>query len=153
VILDIDMDPGMSGLQVFDELQRLGSPLLVILLSGVLNVPIATSHMERGAFYCLEKGREETLLLQRVEQAMERAGMVAAKVKSSQNAKTLWNTLTPREKDVARLNRHGWVNKRIANELQIGVRAVETHNLHLFKKLDVRNATELDRLMRDNEIS
>ena len=39
VLLDIDMDPGMSGLNVFDELRSIGSPLVVILLSGVLNVP------------------------------------------------------------------------------------------------------------------
>ena len=152
LLLDIDMDPGMSGLQVFDELHRLGSPLLVILLSGVLNVPIAASYMDKGVFYCLEKGREESFLLQRVEQAMQRAGDMAVKVKTAQDAKALWKTLTPREQDVARLNRHGWVNKRIANELNIGVRAVETHNLHLFKKLGIRNSTELDRLMRESDI-
>jgi FixJ family two-component response regulator len=152
VILDIDMDPGMSGLLVFDELRRVSSPLLAILLSGVLNVPTAASYMEKGVFYCLEKTCETSVLLQRVEQAMQRAADIAVKVKSAHAVMQLWNTLTPREKDVARLNRHGWVNKRIADTLDIGVRAVETHNLHLFKKLELRNSTELDRLMRDNDI-
>ena len=49
VILDVRMPPGISGIQVFDELQKQASPLVVILLSGHLDVPTTASSMEKGA--------------------------------------------------------------------------------------------------------
>jgi DNA-binding NarL/FixJ family response regulator len=48
--------------------------------------------------------------------------------------------------------RKGWANRLIADELAIGVRAVETHRAKVYDKLWVSNPTELDRLMRDNEV-
>jgi FixJ family two-component response regulator len=152
VLLDIDMDPGMSGLNVFDELRRLGSPLVVILLSGVLNVPTATAYMEKGVFYCLEKTCENPLLLQRVEQALGRAEGLSIKKIAKMDALKLWEELTPTEMDVARIDRRGLLNKQTAGELGKNTRTVETHKSHFYKKLRIRSAAELDRFMRDNDI-
>jgi FixJ family two-component response regulator len=152
LILDLDMDPGMSGQRVFEEMKKLDSPLVVMLLSGVLNVPIATSHMEKGVFYCLEKGVEETILLQRVEQAMDRAKKLSEKLVSIQVALKLWEKLTPREKDVARVARRGLLNKQTADILNLDVRTVETHISHIYKKQGFRSSTALDRFMRENDI-
>jgi FixJ family two-component response regulator len=152
VLLDIDMDPGMSGLNVFDELRSLGSPLVVILLSGVLNVRTATAFMEKGVFYCLEKTCDESLLLQRVEQALGRAESISIKQMSKMDGLKLWELLTPTEMDVARIDRRGLLNKQTADELGKNVRTVETHKSHFYKKLLIRSAAELDRFMRDNDI-
>jgi two-component system response regulator DctR len=152
VLLDIDMDPGMSGLNVFDELRKQGSPLVVTLLSGVLNVPTAAAYMEKGVFYCLEKNCAESFLLQRVEQAMEFAQSLSEKLVHKMDALKLWETLTPRQRDVARVDRRGMLNKQTADELGIDVRTVETHKSHIYKKLGLRSATALDRLMRENDI-
>jgi FixJ family two-component response regulator len=152
LILDLDMDPGMSGQRVFEEMKKLDSPLVVILLSGVLNVPIATSHMEKGVFYCLEKGVEESVLLQRVEQAMESAKILSEKLVSKRKALKLWETLTPREKDSARVVRRGMLKKQAAGELGIEQRTVETFVYNIYKKLGLRGPTALDRFMRENDI-
>ena len=152
VLLDIDMDPGMSGLNVFDELLLQGSPLIVTLLSGVLNVPTAAAYMEKGVFYCLEKNCAESVLLQRVEQAMESAGNLSEKLASKTDALKLWETLTPSERDVAHVVRRGLLNKQSADMLGISRRTVETHISHIYKKLPLRSPTALDRFMRENDI-
>jgi FixJ family two-component response regulator len=152
VLLDIDMDPGMSGLNVFDELRSIGSPLVVILLSGVLNVPTATAYMEKGVFYCLEKTCEESLLLQRVEQALGRAKSISIKEMAKSDALKLWELLTPTEMEVAHIDRRGLLNKQTADALGKNVRTVETHKSHFYRKLHIRSAAELDRFMRDNDI-
>lgn len=151
VVLDVRMG-GISGLQVFDELHKLDSPLLIILLSGHLDVPIAKNYTKKGAFDCLEKPIDEAVLLAIVGEAMQKASKVGADLISKRGVRTRWETLTMREKDVARHMRKGWANKLIADELQIGVRAVETHRAKVYDKLWVSNPTELDRLMRDNDI-
>lgn len=151
VVLDVRMG-GISGLQVFDELRRLEIPLVVVFLSGHIDIPIAISYTKKGAFDCLEKPFDESLLLDKVALAMQHAASLAARLVSRNEVFSRWETQTPRERDVARLVRSGWANKLIADELQIGVRAVETHRAKVYDKLWVSNPTELDRLMRDNDI-
>lgn len=46
-------------------------------------------------------------------------------------------TLTQREHEVLVLLAKGYSNKRIAQELDVGVRTVETHRLNLRRKLDI----------------
>jgi two-component system, LuxR family, response regulator TtrR len=152
VVLDVRMG-GISGLQVFDEMQRLNSPLVVVFLSGHIDIPIAISYTKKGAFDCLEKPFDESLLLEKVAQAMRHAEGIASSLVLKREVLARWETLTPRETDVARLVRQGWANKRIADALQIGVRAVETYRAKVYDKLWVSNPTELDRLMRDNGIA
>jgi two-component system response regulator TtrR len=151
VVLDIRMG-GISGLQVFDELRRVASPLVVILLSTYLDVPIATSYTKKGAFDCLVKPHDESLLVERVGLAMQHASDTAAELIAKGKVKLRWETLTPREKDVARLVRLGWKNNLIADELKIGVRAVETHRLNGFSKMWANNNVELGDMMRDHDI-
>lgn len=51
--------------------------------------------------------------------------------------------LTPREKNVCLLVVQGYTNKEISAELLISERTVETHRANVFRKLNVRNAAEL----------
>lgn len=60
-----------------------------------------------------------------------------------------WDTLTPREMEVAQLAAQGKRNSEIARDLHISTRTVETHLKHIYGKLDVRSRTELSRLIRD----
>jgi len=53
--------------------------------------------------------------------------------------------LTPREQDVIGYVALGKSNKVIALELGLSMRTVETHRARIFRKMGVRNATELAR--------
>jgi len=60
-----------------------------------------------------------------------------------------WDTLTPREMEVAQLAAQGKRNSEIARDLHISVRTVETHLTNIYAKLGVRSRTELARLIRN----
>lgn len=55
----------------------------------------------------------------------------------------LWNTLTVREREVARLVAIGRRNKEIASDLCLSQLTVETHLKHIYDKLEIRSRTEL----------
>ncbi len=70
------------------------------------------------------------------------AGAFAQSCKISQ-WQGLWNTLTVREREVARLVAKGRRNKEIANDLYLSRLTVETHLKHIYDKLEIRSRTEL----------
>jgi DNA-binding NarL/FixJ family response regulator len=51
--------------------------------------------------------------------------------------------LTRRERQIARLVALGRSNREVAEELVVGVRTVETHLEHIFRKLSVQTRTEV----------
>jgi FixJ family two-component response regulator len=153
VILDLRMD-GMSGLQVFDELRSRGSQLVVVFLSGHGDIPSAIAAVQSGAFTWLEKPCADATLLHAVGRALDRAAELAAECRHRDEARKLWDRLTPREKDVARHVAMGKANKVIARDIvpPMEPRTVETHRARIFAKLDVANSNELDRFIRDNRL-
>ncbi|WP_198937952.1 response regulator transcription factor [Pelomonas sp. KK5] len=149
-ILDLRLD-GLSGLQVFDALRQRASPLVVVFLSGHGDIPVAVQAVQDGAFGWLEKPCSDERLLETVEKALARAAEIATRLQARQAALALWQRLTPREMQVARLVAEGHANKRIAQLLApIEPRTVETHRAHVFAKLALANSHELERFIREH---
>ena len=152
VLLDLRMTPGMSGLQVFDALRKQDSPLVVIFLSGHGTIPDSVAAMKDGAADWLEKPCSEERLLGAVNLALERAAAVASRRSVKLQRLAPWQSLTPRETEVASLVRLGRANKAIAKVLGIDPRTVEAHRARVYQKLDVDNPSEIDRYMRDMDM-
>ncbi|WP_110971223.1 helix-turn-helix transcriptional regulator [Pseudomonas huaxiensis] len=51
--------------------------------------------------------------------------------------------LTPREREIALLLQNGACNKTLARQLELGLPTVKTHLINLFRKVGVKNRTEL----------
>jgi len=142
---------GVSGLQVFDALRAQDSPLVVIFLSGHGDIPMAVEAVQNGAFGWLEKPCNDERLLDSIARALQRAGEIAVRRQARQAAQALWDKLTPREMQVARLVAEGKPNKQIALELApLEQRTVETHRAHVFAKLGLANSHQLDRFLREH---
>ena len=60
------------------------------------------------------------------------------------------DTLTPREREVARMVRLGGNNKMIARELDISERTVKAHLSAIFRKLDIQNRLHLALYFSEN---
>jgi FixJ family two-component response regulator len=147
-VLDLRLS-GMSGLQVFDALRERKSPLVTLFLSGHGDISLAVDATKKGAFGWLEKPCKDTLLRDTVAQAMAEAHRSYSVFLQKAQQLSLWQTLTPREQEVAWQLRNGAPNKIIARVLDIDVRTVETHRAKVYSKLDIHNPTGLESFIRN----
>ncbi|GAC1603402.1 MAG: response regulator [Ramlibacter sp.] len=150
LLLDVRM-PGLSGLELFDQLAVLGlvEAMPVIFLTGHADVPTAVHMVKRGAFDFCEKPFSDNALVDRVEQAIRRSAEVLATRQGRRQLKSRLQELTERERDVMRLVVEGLPNKLIADQLDISVRTVEVHRARVFDKMEVKSAVELANLLRE----
>lgn len=144
LVLDVRMD-GMSGVELFDELQRRGSALPVIFLTGHGDVPLAVAAVKKGAFDFVEKPSNENDLVDRVLAAMRHGEEESRRHEEAAEVAARLGTLTPRERQVMERVLAGDHNKGIADALGIAVRTVEVHRARIFEKMAVRSAVELAR--------
>ena len=152
VILDLRMG-AMSGLQVFDDLRARASALAVLFLSGNGDISVAVEAVQKGAFGWLEKPCDDQRLLEKVQEALAWSSAQRIKLCARRDADALWQKLTPREKEVARLVAEGKPNKVIARDLApIEPRTIESHRAHIFAKLRLSNSNELDRFLREHAL-
>ncbi|ELB2279629.1 response regulator [Vibrio alginolyticus] len=138
VILDSRM-PNFRGQQVHQILNQANSPLAVIYLTGHGDVPMAVDALQAGAVNFFQKpvkGDElARAILQGQAQSATNLDMAVAK--------SAYESLTPREKDILRLIIEGKRNIRIADELCIAMRTVEVHRANLLKKFSAKTVAEL----------
>ncbi len=145
VILDVRM-PGISGLDLFEQLVARGEGMPVIFITAFADVPMAVRALKSGAVEFVEKPFNRQTLLDKVQRAIkedcERRGRLVARQSVSQR----FRRLTEKEQEVVVLIKEGLPNKEIANRLEITSRAVELRRSSLMRKLGVRSLAGLLRL-------
>jgi FixJ family two-component response regulator len=142
LVADIRM-PGMSGLDLQDELNRLGAHIPLIFITGHGDVPMAVDAMKSGALDFIEKPFRDQELLDRVNQAVS-----WDKERRTRNLETLairerLAALTPRETEVMERVVQGQANKVIAMDLGVSQRTVEIHRARVMEKMEVRSVAKL----------
>ena len=142
LILDVRM-PGMSGLQLQDELALRHIQLPIIFLTGFADIPMAVGAIRKGALDLITKPVNGAVLLARVHSALEtnRLQREASAARALFEARLL--KLTQREREVLVLALSSMPNKTISSELGISVRTIEGHRSHIFLKLDIDSLVEL----------
>ncbi|HHX8563899.1 response regulator [Vibrio sp. RM-44-3] len=138
IILDSRM-PNLRGQQVHKILNQANSPLAVIYLTGHGDVPMAVDALQAGAVNFFQKPVKGDELAQAILQGQVQS---AANLDMAA-AKSAYESLTPREKDILRLIIAGKRNIRIADELCIAMRTVEVHRANLLKKFSAKTVAEL----------
>jgi FixJ family two-component response regulator len=147
-LLDVRM-PGMSGLELQKELERRGSSLPIVFMTGHGDVPMAVDAMRGGAVNFLQKPFRDDDLLESIHKAMTCYRQQSDQAGRRDRQRERISTLTPRELEVARRIAKGQANKVIAADLDISLRTVEQHRANLMDKLNVRTVADLVRLMID----
>jgi FixJ family two-component response regulator len=142
VLLDIRM-PGMSGLELFEQMCAKGMRLPVIFITGHGDVPMAVRAIKKGAFDFLQKPFNDQDLLDRVQAALrEDIGRRNSDVER-QSLRERRERLTPREREIMERVVAGQANKVIAIDLGLSERTVELHRAHVMEKMEVRSLAEL----------
>ena len=145
LVLDIRM-PGMSGLELQQHLNRMGSMLPVIFITGHGDVPMAVQAMKEGAFEFVQKPFRDQDLLDRINHALkqdqENRNSLALRADVAQRLASL----TPRERQVMELVVDGAANKVIAIDLALSERTVEIHRAKVMEKMGARSVAHLVKL-------
>ena len=118
LVLDVRM-PGMSGLDLQNELAARAIHVPIIIITGHAEVPVAVRALKAGAMDFIEKPFSDQLLLDRIRRAIE-VDAEARRVRSEQaEVAARLGQLTPRERQVMDLVIAGKANKVIASELDL----------------------------------
>ncbi len=142
ILLDIRM-PGMSGMELLENLRAQGIQLPVIVITGHGDVPLAVRAMKQGAFDFLQKPFPAQALLDRVYAALESIQKSQLKNQELDNLRNSFDALTAREREIMELVVAGSPSKAIGMKLGISSKTVDIHRASIMKKLDVRNIAEL----------
>ena len=145
LVLDIRM-PGMSGLELQQHLNRMGSMLPVIFITGHGDVPMAVQAMKEGAFEFVQKPFRDQDLLDRINHALERDKENRSSLARRADVLHRTDSLTPREKQVMASVVDGAANKVIAIDLGLSERTVEIHRAKVMEKMGARSVAHLVKL-------
>jgi FixJ family two-component response regulator len=145
LVLDIRM-PRMTGLELQERLNEMGSLLPVIFITGHGDIPMAVDAMRRGALDFIRKPFREQDLLERINEALDLESGRREKKLDGQRLQHRVASLTEREREVFELVADGEMNKAIAQDLGISERTVELHRSQVMKKLGARTLAQLVRI-------
>jgi len=143
-IVDVRM-PGMSGLELQDELIARGVPYPIIFITGHGDVPMAVSTMKKGAVDFIEKPFDQDALKTLVERMLGEARTRASETERRRISEALVAKLTPREQQVLERIVAGRLNKQIADDLGISIKTVEAHRANIMDKLNANTVADLMR--------
>jgi FixJ family two-component response regulator len=145
LVLDIRM-PRMTGLELQERLNEMGSLLPIIFMTGHGDIPMAVDAMRRGALDFIRKPFREQDLLERINEALDLESGRRKRELDLQRLNDRVASLTEREQEVFKRVADGEMNKVIAQDLGISERTVELHRSQVMKKLEVRTLAQLVRM-------
>ena len=113
LVLDVRM-PGMSGLELQEQLNLKGAIIPVIFVTGHGDVPMAVEAMQHGAFDFLQKPFRDQDLLDRIQRALATDRENRIQLTQKDHIRARLESLTPREREVLQLMTRGRPNKLMA---------------------------------------
>lgn len=145
VVTDVRM-PGMSGMELIEELRKVGAPHPVIVLTGHADVPLAVAAMKAGVSDFLEKPFEDEALIAAVRTALASGGGGGERDAEMAALRGRLEQLTQREREVFDAIVAGDSNKAAALRLGISPRTVEIYRANVMTKMKAQSLSELVRL-------
>ncbi len=142
LIADVRM-PGMSGLELQEQLIARKAPLPIVFITGHGDVPMAVSTMKKGAVDFLEKPFNESDLREIVARMLEHANLRVSQAQAQRVHDAMLARLTAREQQVLERIVAGRLNKQIADDLGISIKTVEAHRANIMEKLEVTTVADL----------
>jgi len=133
----------MSGLDFQIQLEKAAVHIPIIFMTGHGDIPMSVKAMKAGAADFLTKPFRQQEMLDAVTVAIERDRKRRENEKIVSNLQALFETLTPREREILALVSAGLMNKQIAAELSIAQITVKIHRGRVMKKMGTRSLAAL----------
>ena len=155
VIMDIGM-PLLNGLEATRQIKRDRPETSVLILTMHENPEYVPQVLAAGGSgYVLKQaaGKELVLAIRAVARGEAQFSPSVARTLADLYLQSLeaeavhdpYDDLTSREREVLQLVAEGFSNRKIAEVLNLSVKTVKTHRLHLMRKLDLHDRSELIR--------
>ena len=145
LVLDIRL-PGLSGLDFQTELAKANIHIPIIFMTGHGDIPMSVRAMKGGAVDFLTKPFRDQDMPDAVVMAIERDRKRREVGKIVASLQALFETLTPREREILALVASGLMNKQIAAEIGLAEITVKIHRGHIMKKMRARSLADLIRM-------
>jgi FixJ family two-component response regulator len=145
LVLDIRL-PGLSGLDFQTELARANIHIPIVFMTGHGDIPMTVRAMKGGAVDFLTKPFREQEMLDAVVKAIEEDRSRRESDKVIAHLHGLFETLTPREREVLTLVSSGLMNKQVAAELGLAEITVKLHRGHIMRKMGAKSLADLVRM-------
>jgi FixJ family two-component response regulator len=142
LVLDIRL-PGVSGLDFQAKLAEAGIRIPIIFMTGHGDIPMSVQAMKAGAVDFLTKPFRDQDILDAVIRAIERDKSRRDSEKGVSELRTLFDSLTSREREVMTLVVTGLMNKQIAAKLGVTEITVKVHRGHMMRKMTARSVIDL----------
>lgn len=145
LVLDIRL-PGISGLDFQIDLDKAGIRIPIIFMTGHGDIPMSVQAMKAGAVDFLTKPLRHQEMIHAVTRALAADQKRRADEKIVSDLRLLYESLTPREREVLALAAAGMMNKVIAQELGVSEITVKVHRSNLMRKMRTRSLADLARI-------
>jgi FixJ family two-component response regulator len=144
IVLDVRL-PGINGLDFQAQLERSGSLLPIVFMTGYGDISMSVRAMKAGAVDFLAKPFRDQDILDAVLAAVERDAARRREMRRHLEVTTRFETLTVREREVMEAVVEGLMNKQIAFRLGISEITVKLHRGNVMRKMQVKSVAELVR--------
>jgi FixJ family two-component response regulator len=145
LVLDIRL-PGVSGLDFQSQLAKAKIHIPIIFMTGHGDIPMSVRAMKAGASDFLAKPFRDQDMLDAVAAALQRDRQARDSQRAATSLRTLYETLTAREREVMALVTAGLMNKQAAAELGLSEITVKIHRGHVMKKMNAKSLADLVRM-------
>jgi len=142
LVLDVRL-PGLSGLELQQELLKARAAIPIIFITGYADIPTTVQAMKAGAVEFLPKPFCETDLLDAIRDALTRATAAHGRRTAVNSIRRRAALLTQREQQVMQSLLTGLLNKQVAAELGISEITVKIHRRRIMEKMAVSSMMEL----------
>ncbi len=142
LVLDIRM-PGMSGLELQDELKQRGHSIPIIFITGHGDVPTAVRAMKKGAIEFIEKPFNDQAFLALIDNVLAYDAQERTQAAKHLSLATRFAKLTAREREVMACIVAGKRNKEMADELCVSIKTIEAHRAKVMQKTGAGSLAEL----------
>ena len=146
VITDVQM-PGMDGVELQQRLNTARGLFSLVVVTGVADVPLAVTMMQRGAVTLLEKPYDHIDMLDAVAKGVAASRKRAESLGNEETVRRRLATLSAEEQQVMEFMLADRPNKAIAHSLDLSMRTVDRRRRAVLDKMKVKSIPELALLM------
>jgi FixJ family two-component response regulator len=144
LILDVRLR-NKNGLTFQQEIVQSGLRMPVVFMTGHGDIEMTVKAMKAGAMDFFAKPFRDQDMLDAIGQALARDAARLDSERAVAELQALYQTLSPREKEVVPFILAGLLNKQIAAEMNLSEITVKVHRGQVMRKLNARSLPDLVR--------